>query len=251
MTIACVLADDPGATAPWSQQPALTPAPPFSQVERVSLDEEARHQRTHLIEHRAVRAALARRTRPRTRGRGMASGRCASPKVAAVSVRRLRGRFAQPGALAVYRATTVDGAGRLVDEALLPLFTPFMLPHLRRRSDILAMAREWLSAFRPGSDALALRCATERLDRTRDMHAQEMAAGRSRSRAQGLVSIGEGLMIQGGLFDRRTEREAGERQRETEKEDTSTSVPAMTPGARNDIALAQRPELQFILMVTP
>jgi len=251
MTIAGVLADDPGAAAPWSQQPALTPAPPSSQVERVSLDEEALRQRAHLIERRAARVALARRTRPRTRGRGVAAGRRTSPKVAAISARRLRGRFAQPGAVAVYRATTVDGTGRLVDGALLPLFTPFMLPHLRRRSDVVAMAREWLAEFRPNLDALAMRTATERLDRMRDLHAQEIAAGSSRLRAQELVSIGEGLMIQGGLFDRRAEREAGQRQRATDEDATPAIVATMSHAAPNDIALAECPGLQLILMVTP
>jgi len=251
MTIARVLADDPDAAAPWSQQPVLTPAPPASQVERVSLGEEVVRQIAHVIERRAVRAALARRTRPRSGGRGRAAGRRGSPKVAAVSVRRLRGRLAQPGALAVYRATTVDEAGRLVDGALLPLFTPFMLPHLSRRSDVVAMARKWLSEFRPNLDALALRSATERLDRTDDMHRREMTAGLSRSRAQGLVSIGEGLMIQGGLFDRRTEREAEQRRRRTEDEEPSVAVSAMARGAATDLALAEHPVLQFVLMVTP
>jgi len=115
----------------------------------------------------------------------------------------------------------------------------------------VAMARKWLSEFRPNLDALALRSATERLDRTDDMHRREMAAGLSRSRAQGLVSIGEGLMIQGGLFDRRTEREAEQRRRKTEDEEPFVAVSAMARGAVTDLALAEHPVLQFVLMVTP
>jgi hypothetical protein len=138
-----------------------------------------------------------------------------------------------------------------VDEALLPLFTPCMLPHLRHRADVVAVARQWLSEFRPGLDAVAQRAASERLDRTREMHQQEVAAGWSRRRAQELVSIGEGLMIQGGLFDRRSEREAEQRQLETEEQAAPTSDPEMRPATPSDVALAERPELQLVLMVTP
>ena len=251
IAIAGVLADDPGTATPWLSPPPLTAAPLSSSVQRLLLDEEVRHQCARLVERRAIRVSLARRIRPRTRGRGIGARRRSSPKVAAVSARRLCGRFAQPGAFAVYRTTTVDGADRLVDGALLPLFTPFVLPHLSRRSDVVAMAREWLSKFRQESDALALRCATERLDKTREMHRQEVAAGFSRSCAQGLVSIGEGLMIQGGLFERRTEREAGQRRRETEHPESPTAVPAMPHGTAGDVALAEHPVLQLLLMVTP
>jgi hypothetical protein len=81
--------------------------------------------------------------------------------------------------------------------------------------------------------------------------AQEMAAGFSRSRARGLVSIGDGLMIQGGLFDRRTEREAEQNRRAAEEELSSAAVEATARGTANALALAEHPVLQFILMVTP
>lgn len=251
MTIAGIMADASTAAAPWSQQPSRTPVEPASQVERVALDEEAHRQCIHLVEQRTIRTALARRTRPKARVRGIAPERLTSPRVAALSVGRLRGHCAQPGALGIYRTTTVDETGRLVDEALLPLFTPCMLPHLRHRAEVVAMARQWLSEFRPGLDAVAQKAASERLDRTREMHHQEVAAGWSRRRAQELVSIGEGLMIQGGLFDRRSEREAEQRQLETEEEATPTSDPEMRPATPSEVALAERPELQLVLMVTP
>ena len=240
IAIAGLMAECPDAESPWSLRPAPTSGLPPSQVQLVTLDEDIRRQTAQLLEGRAIRTALARRTRRRGCHRGMAAPRCDSPKVAAVSMRRLRDRHARTGALAVYRTTTADEGGRLVDGALLPLFTPFMLPHLRRRSDVVAMANEWLATYREDLDALALKCATERLEWTRDLHAREVAAGFTRSCAQSLVSIGDGLMIQGGLFDRRTERSAEQRERETESKPTPWKI-----------GLAERPELQLILMVTP
>jgi superfamily II DNA or RNA helicase len=251
MTIAGVLADDPGAVVPWSSSPPPTPEARSSPIERVSFDREVLHQCARLAERRAIRVSLARQTRPVSRARGIGALRRPSPMVAAIPARRLRGRFARPGAVAVYHATTVDEAGGLVDDALLPLFTPFMLPHLSRRTEVVAMAREWLSMFRPASDALALRAATERLETTREMHAQEEAAGLSRSRAQGLISIGEGLMVQGGLFDRRTEREAEQRQREAEQQEWPATTAALPGGTPGDVRLAEHPVLQLLLMVTP
>jgi len=243
--IASEMAGCADAPSPWSLQPATGTTPLSTRIERPLLDEESRRQCAHLLERRSVASALERHRRLHTSDPVRSAARTASLPVAAVQARRLVGRFAQPGALAVYRATTTDETGRLVDSVLLPLFSPFMLPHLRRRSDVVALANEWLTRFRPSLDALAVECATARLDRTRDGQAREAASGFSRARAQALVSIGDGLMIQGGLFDRRMEREAGQRERESDEREINTRHMS------TDLALAERPELQLILMVTP
>jgi hypothetical protein len=252
MAVAGILADDPGAVVPWSGHVTPAPAaPPSSPVERLSLGAAALGERARLTERRAVRVALARHTRRRTRRGGARAGRHPSPMIAAIPARRLRGRYAQSGAIAVYRATTVDETGRLIDSALLPLFTPFMLPHLGDRREVAAKAREWLSLVRRSSDALALRFATNRLETTSERRNRELAAGFQRSRAQQLVSIGQGLMIQGGLFDRRNEREAEQRKRERDEPEWLPADQTTVPVTVNGVALAEHPLLQFILMVTP
>jgi len=242
MAVAGVMAEWPDALSPWRMQPASSPMATAAGVEHLSLDEEVRRQCAHLTERRAVGDALARCARRRVATRNPSTRLRASLRVAALQKRRLHGPIAESGALAVYRTTTADETGRLIDSALLPLFTPFMLPHLRRRRDVVALASEWLSRSRPALDALADRFAASRLEEARQVRVQEVAAGFSRARAQSLLSVGEGLMIQGSLFDRREEREVEQRRRETELEYGRTV---------GDLRLAEHPQLQLVLMVTP
>ncbi|MEI6666715.1 MAG: helicase-related protein [Acidobacteriota bacterium] len=250
LAIAAEMAGMPMAEPPWARRPTPESKQPGPRLARVALDQDARRQRDDLAESRRVREAIARRTR-RVRRRAPVIARRSLPEVAAVPLRRLKGVAAQPGAVAVYDSTCVDDTGRRVDGVLLPLFSPFMLPHLRDRADVVAMAKQWLAAQGPEADAVALQVARARCETARQVCADQRAAEVMRARAQRLVSVGDSLMIQAGLFDRRAEREVDQRRTEASARDAATDVGLEEHVDARDIALAEPPHLRLVLMVMP
>jgi superfamily II DNA or RNA helicase len=251
-------APDAGARPSWR--------PADDRIVRTHVHAETQAHVDHAIQQRALLGALDRRSKrsrsspARTTDRAASDravarrrtggARAVAPLVATVPARRLRGEWARAGTLAVYRTSVVDGTGRIVDDGVLPVFSPSAAPEPRHRCDVATMARQWLALERPSFDEAAEQATNDRATDIAGLRALEALAVLPRSRVQQLVSIGDGLMIQPGLFDRRSERAADEQRRLELEDDEAPGEPS--PAAYGDaVARALPPQLRLLLMVTP
>ena len=251
--IADILMKEPATLVPWLTQLELAPPARVEPVVTLGLATDAASPGMWLREQRSIWLAWERRRHIGARSPCRPPGPRLAPWAAAMPLRRVRGVRVPPGVIAIYRSVTVDAGGRLVDEAIIPLWTPLgpgAARPLPRRAEAAAFLAWWLPPLRPGLDAAALDFARARLDAVRSAHARISAAGMQREHQLQMLAAGGRTPFQAGLFDRRAERACDAQQQERTAQEEEL-LDAGWVASRGCVDLAGNPSLELLLLVTP
>ncbi|MSO29982.1 MAG: hypothetical protein EXQ48_03430 [Acidobacteria bacterium] len=155
--------------------------------------------------------------------------------------------FDGASAICFLRAPIVNGAGKLVEELLVPVAISSKRTAGRRRRDVRAYAERLVEQIGPAVTALAKRRAEHRAAaiaaETRAWVARPLLREQHLS---SLIRLAESSLVQAGLFDARSlkHREETGRRRQAALEDVRTRADALESVA----ALAMEPEVTLLLI---
>ena len=158
-----------------------------------------------------------------------------------------------PGVICLFRARLADRAGHLIETMLIPVRAPVTkVACIRSRRDARIRTERLLSQLDHAIRQAARRAVAERLVAAQPDHATVAASARKRE-----VTIASLLdtrlarsLVQLGLFDRRTLRQAEpeKRRRATQRSDVELRLQALD--ASMSLSLAGELELMLVLVVT-
>jgi superfamily II DNA or RNA helicase len=209
-----------GTVKPESFRRTFVPA----SVHRLDLGRAAREVASYLaLQRQLLRASGDGRPTHR-----MGSARQRSGGILVTAVRSSRAFLGQgrSGLLVIFRVHSGTRAGRVRDEALVPVFAEGPCPRLSRRRDIRARAVDALATLVPAMAAAIAPRGAQVACGGQDFDRDACLAARARTRR----------LVQRGLFERRAERGAEEAE--------------AAAGPSNGGAM-QRPQAVLLLFVTP
>ena len=200
----------------------------------VHLETQAREEAARIIAERAASKATA-----------------AQPMAGAIPVTLVRSRrsaIENPAVIWFMRARIFNGAGRLVEDSLVPLVLPRPADSLRRPRDVRSYIEDLMTGIAPALTALVERHLAPRVATIASLSSEGLALTLVRERQITGATIETGALFQAGLFDRRAIRrgEASARQRRRATEEGAARIRMLESGAT--ASLAQPPEIALVLV---
>jgi len=160
-------------------------------------------------------------------------------------------RSSDTSLISFFRIRFVTGAGRLIEDALLPLRLPLERVNVRlgRRREVRALAESLIARFGPELRRHAHAHADERARTIAVDAAESLATSAERERriASGVTAHGSPL-VQAGLFDRRALKDKRARERRRESIRLESQARADLLDADCTVRVAHDPELVMLLI---